>query len=58
MAVAATGIIILVISIVGATLWARRSTSDQPRMLFFFLYFWVLALVQLIIAAVVYSVLR
>jgi len=58
MIIAAVGITILVISVVGAIFWARRSAPDQPRLLFFFLYFWVLALAQLIVAAVAYAVLR
>jgi hypothetical protein len=58
MIVAAIGITILVISVVGAVLWARQSTPDQPRMLFFLLYFWVIALVQLIIVAIAYAVLK
>ena len=58
MIVAAIGITILVISVVGAMLWARQSASDQPRMLFFLLYFWVLALAQLILVALGYAVLK
>ena len=58
MIVAAIGITILVISVVGAMLWARQSASAQPRMLFFLLYFWVLALAQLILVAIGYAVLK
>ena len=58
MIVAAIGITILVISVVGAMLWARQSASDQQRMLFFLLYFWVLALAQLILVAIGYAVLK
>jgi hypothetical protein len=58
MIVAAIGITILVISVVGAMLWARQSASDQQRMLFFLLYFWVLALAQLILVALGYAVLK
>lgn len=58
MIVAAIGITILVISVVGAVLWARQSTPDQPRILFFLLYFWVIALVQLTIVAIAYAVLK
>ena len=58
MIVAAIGITILVFSVVGAMLWARQSASDQPRILFFLLYFWVLALAQLILVAIGYAVLK
>ena len=58
MMIAATGITILVISVTGAALWARRSGPDQPRILFFFLYFWVLALLLLIVAAIGYALLN
>ena len=61
MLVAATGIAILVISVIGAILWAGQSVSGQPRqarILLFFLYFWVLAFVQLIVVAIGYAVLK
>ena len=60
MNVAVVGIAILVISAVGASLWAKRSGSGKPRqmkILLFGLYFWILVFVQLILAAIGYSVL-
>ena len=59
MVVAAVGIAILLISVVGAVLWARGSAADQPRqakILLFFLYFWLLAFLQIIIAAIGYAI--
>jgi hypothetical protein len=59
MIVAITGVIILLISIIGAILLAGRHASTQQRqtkILLFLLYFWVLAFVQLILAAIGYSV--
>ena len=53
------GVIILVISIVGGLLLARRNASEQQRqtkILLFALYFWALVFAQLIIVAVGYSV--
>ena len=60
MTVAIIGIAILLISTVGAMLWVNRPDSDnqgQAKILLFALYFWILAFVQLILVAVVYSVL-
>jgi hypothetical protein len=54
------GIAILLISTVGATLWARQSGAGKPRqakILLFGLYFWILVFLQLILAAVGYSIL-
>ena len=54
------GTAILVISTVGATLWARQSGAGKPRqakILLFGLYFWILVFLQLILAAVGYSIL-
>ncbi len=59
MIVAIIGVTILMISVVGGMLLASRNTSDQQRqtkILLFALYFWLLAFVQLIVAAIVYSV--
>ena len=53
------GVIILVISVVGGLLLARRNASDQQRqtkILLFALYFWALVFAQLIIVAIGYSV--
>lgn len=58
MNVAVVAAAILVISVVGALLWARRSASDKPRqmkILVFALYFWILVFLQLIVAALGYS---
>ena len=59
MIVAIIGVTILMISVVGGMLLAGRNTSDQQRqtkILLFALYFWLLAFVQLIAAAIGYSV--
>ena len=59
MIVTVLGIAILVIATLGAVLWVRRSAPGQPRqakILLFGLYFWVLAFVQLIVAALFYYV--
>ena len=59
MIVAIIGVAILVASVVGGMLLASRNASDQQRqtkILLFALYFWLLAFVQLIVAAIVYSV--
>ena len=59
MIVAIIGVTILMISVVGGMLLASRNTSDQQRqtkILLFALYFWLLAFVQLIVAAIGYSV--
>lgn len=60
MNVAVIGIVILVISIIGALLWVKRSESGmqrQTKILLFALYFWVLVFVQLILVSLGYSVL-
>jgi L-cystine uptake protein TcyP (sodium:dicarboxylate symporter family) len=60
MSVAIIGIVILVVSAAGAILWIRRDAPDQQRqmkVLLFVLYFWVLAFIQLIVAAIGYSLL-
>jgi len=60
MNVAVVAIAILVISTVGATLWAKRSganTQRQTKILLFALYFWILVFLQLILAALGYSIL-
>lgn len=60
MNVAVVAIAILVISTVGATLWAKRSgagTQRQTKILLFGLYFWILVFLQLILAALGYSIL-
>ena len=59
MIVAIVGVAILVISVVGGMLLACRTASDrqrQTKILLFVLYFWALAFVQLIVAAIGYSV--
>jgi hypothetical protein len=58
MIIAMIGIAILVISVSGGLLLARRNAPDQQRqtkILLFVLYFWVLVFVQLIVAAAGYS---
>ena len=58
MIIAIIGITILVISVSGGLLLARRNALDQQRqtkILLFVLYFWVLVFVQLIVAAAGYS---
>jgi hypothetical protein len=60
MTVAATGIVILLIAVIGAAFWARRPAPDRPRTaatLVFFLYFWLLVFIQLIVVAIGYTVL-
>jgi hypothetical protein len=60
MIVAIIGITILVISIIGGLLLSSRNASDQQRqtkILLFALYFWILTFIQLIVAAIGYSVL-
>jgi hypothetical protein len=50
---------ILTISIIGGILLVRRNAADQQRqskILLFALFFWVLVFLQLIIAAIGYSV--
>ena len=59
MNVAVIAIAILVIASLGATLWAKRSgsgTRRQTKIVLFALYFWILVFVQLILAAIAYSV--
>jgi multidrug transporter EmrE-like cation transporter len=59
MNVAVIAIAILVIASVVATLWAKRSdsgTQRQTKIVLFALYFWILVFVQLILAAIAYSV--
>lgn len=61
MIIAIIGITILVISIIGGMLLACRNAADrqrQTKILFFALYFWVLTFIQLIVAAIGYSVLN
>ena len=62
MIVATVGITILILSVIGAVIWARRSArAEQPtqvKVLMFFLYFWILAFLQLMAATVVYMILR
>jgi hypothetical protein len=58
MIVAIVAVTILTISILGGLLLASRNSSDQPRqtkILLFVLFFWVLAFVQLLVVAVIYS---
>jgi len=55
---AVIGVIIFVISVIGGVLLATHNASDQQRqtkILLFILYFWLLTFVQLIIAAIAYS---
>jgi Na+/glutamate symporter len=52
------GVAIMMISIFGSMFLAGRNASDkqrQTKILLFLLYFWLFAFVQLLIAAVVYS---
>lgn len=59
MIVAIVGVTILVTSVVGGMLLACRNAADrqrQTKILLFILYFWVLAFIQLIVAAIGYSV--
>ena len=59
MIVAIIGVAILVVSVIGGMLLASRNASDQQRqtkILLFALYFWLLVFVQLIVAAIGYSV--
>ena len=53
------GVIILMISVIGGVLLARRNATGQQRqtkVLLFALYFWMLAFGQLIVVAIGYSV--
>jgi hypothetical protein len=55
-----SGLVILVISIIGALL-AGRNAAEQPRqvrVLRFALFFWLIAFVQLVIAALGYALLN
>lgn len=57
MTIAATGIIILVLSVAGSILLVRRNAQVQQRqtkILLFLLYFWMLAFAQLIVSAIGY----
>lgn len=59
MSVAVIGAVILVLAVTGGVLLAARHATDQQRhtrILLFALYFWVLVFVQLIVAAIGYSV--
>ena len=59
MIVAIIGVAILVTSVVGGMLLASRNASDrqrQTKILLFVLYFWSLTFIQLIVAAIGYSV--
>ena len=59
MIVVIISVTILVVSVIGGMLLASRNASDQQRqtkILLFALYFWLLAFVQLIVAAIGYSV--
>lgn len=60
MNVAIIGVTILMISLVGGLLLARRNATDQQRqtkVLLFVLFFWVLVFAQLLVVAIGYSVL-
>lgn len=59
MIVAIVGVTILVTSIIGGLLLVNRNASVQQRqtkILLFLVYFWMLAIVQLIVSAIGYSV--
>ncbi|MEZ5543361.1 MAG: hypothetical protein R3F42_15175 [Pseudomonadota bacterium] len=61
MIIAAAGIIILLLSVAGAAVIAGRGAMGQPRqvkILRFVLFFWLLAFIQLIVAALGYALLR
>ena len=60
MTVTIIGIVILIISIVGAVHLVNRPGSDrqrQTKILLFALYFWIFVFAQLILVAIGYSVL-
>jgi hypothetical protein len=60
MSVAITGVIILLVSVIGGLLLARRNATDrqrQTRILLFVLFFWALVFAQLLVVAIGYSVL-
>jgi hypothetical protein len=59
MNVAITGIIILLISVIGGSLLASHNAADrqrQTKILLFVLFFWVLVFAQLLVVAIGYSV--
>jgi hypothetical protein len=59
MNVTIVGVTILLISVSGGLLLARRNASDrerQTKILLFVLYFWVLVFAQLIVVGIGYSV--
>jgi hypothetical protein len=60
MTITISGLVILVISIVGALLAGRNATEQprQVRILRFALFFWLIAFVQLVIAALGYALLN
>jgi len=60
MSVAITGVTILLVSVIGGLLLARRNATDrqrQTKILLFFLFFWALVFAQLLVVAIGYSVL-
>jgi hypothetical protein len=60
MSVAITGVTILLVSVIGSLLLARRNATDrqrQTRILLFVLFFWALVFAQLLVVAIGYSVL-
>jgi hypothetical protein len=60
MSVAITCVTILLVSVIGGLLLARRNATDrqrQTKILLFVLYFWVLVFAQLLVVAIGYSVL-
>ena len=60
MTIAITGILMLVTAAAGAAWLASRPAPDrvrQTKILLFVLYFWVLAFIELIIAAIAYALL-
>jgi hypothetical protein len=60
MSVAITGVTILLVSVIGGLLLARRNATDrqrQTRILLFVLFFWALVFAQLLVVAIGYSVL-
>jgi hypothetical protein len=60
MSVAITGVTILLVSVIGGLLLARRNATyrqRQTRILLFVLFFWALVFAQLLVVAIGYSVL-
>jgi hypothetical protein len=60
MSVAITGVTILLVSVIGGLLLARRNATDrqrQTKILLFVLFFWALVFAQLLVVAIGYSVL-